>query len=116
MNAENLKVEGVEGFSQEYEEGLMLAQDLMVDFGDEAMVQGSTWINFTRRAKDCNAGPSASRKLPKGVAGSGCASEALGYGWGISKLYQSVEIHLDANDKRQRGSGEGNRFTHKKIN
>lgn len=75
-----------------------------------------TWINFTRRAKDCNAGPSASRKLPKGVAGSRCASEALGYGWGISKLYQSVEIHLDANDKRQRGSGEGNRFTHKKIN
>lgn len=38
MNAENLKVEGVEGFSEKYEEGLMLAQDLMVDFGDEAMV------------------------------------------------------------------------------
>lgn len=38
VNAENLKVEGVEGFSEKYEEGLMLAQDLMVDFGDEAMV------------------------------------------------------------------------------
>lgn len=38
MNAENLQVEGVEGFSEKYEEGLMLAQDLMVDFGDEAMV------------------------------------------------------------------------------
>ena len=35
---------------------------------------------------------------------------------GISKVYQSVEIHLDVHEKRQTGSGEGNRFTHKKIN
>ena len=60
----------------------MLAQDLMVDFGDEAMElvqQRRLWslgINFTRRAKDF-AGPSASRKLPEGVAGSRCASEAF---------------------------------------